>query len=141
MTDSSMKDSNSNNSSNSNNNNNNNKQWPIYRPIAPSMSSTIPQPLFKSNWDDNEKRKRDNLTGSPSISSKLFLCTILYMDVDNTLHLPLMNLKSIKLLFYFFYKVRTGSVESDIDSINGKQKKKKLSAFFFFGVFLPILKE
>ena len=100
MTDSSMKDSNSNNSSNSNNNNNNNKQWPIYRPIAPSISSTIPQPLFKSNWDDNEKRKRDNLTGSPNVSSKLFLCSILYMDLDKALHLSLLNLKSIKLLFF-----------------------------------------
>ena len=57
-------------SSMNNNSNKNNKQRPMYRPIAPSISSAIPQPLFKANWDDNEKRKRDNLTGSPNLSSK-----------------------------------------------------------------------
>ncbi|KAI7852388.1 hypothetical protein BDC45DRAFT_513297 [Circinella umbellata] len=57
-------------SSMNNNSNKNNKQWPMYRPIAPSISSAIPQPLFKANWDDNEKRKRDNLTGSPNLSMR-----------------------------------------------------------------------
>ncbi|KAI9488361.1 hypothetical protein BDB00DRAFT_963813 [Zychaea mexicana] len=60
------------------------KQWPIYRPIAPSIPSAIPQPpLFKSSWDDYDKRKRGDSNGP---------------DV----------------------RMRTGSVESDGDSINSR---------------------